>query len=40
MFKDFNIAQIGHPILRNKTKGIPISEIKSLTMYIILYIFG
>ena len=29
MFKDFNIAQIGHPILRNKTKDIPIDEIKS-----------
>ena len=29
MFKDFNIAQIGHPILRNKTKDMPISEIKS-----------
>ena len=29
MFKDFNIAQIGHPILRNKTKNIPINEIKS-----------
>ena len=29
MFKDFNIAQIGHPILRNKTKDIPINEIKS-----------
>ena len=30
MFKDFNIAQIGHPILRNKTKDIPINEIKSV----------
>ena len=29
MFKDFNIAQIGHPILRNKTRDIPINEIKS-----------
>ncbi len=29
MFKDFNIAQIGHPILRNKTKDIPIDEIKT-----------
>ena len=29
MFKDFNIAQIGHPILRSKTKDIPINEIKS-----------
>ena len=29
MFKDFNIAQIGHPILRNKTKDIPINAIKS-----------
>ena len=29
MFKDLNIAQIGHPILRNKTKDIPINEIKS-----------
>ena len=29
MFKDFNIAQIGHPILRNKTKDISINEIKS-----------
>ena len=29
MFKDFNIAQIGHPILRNKTKDIPINKIKS-----------
>ena len=29
MFKDFNIAQIGHPILRKKTKDIPINEIKS-----------
>ena len=29
MFKDFNIAQIGHPILRNKTKDIPINEINS-----------
>ena len=29
MFKDFNIAQIGHPILRNKTKEIPINDIKS-----------
>ena len=29
MFKDFNIAQIGHPILRNKTNDIPINEIKS-----------
>ena len=29
MIKDFNIAQIGHPILRNKTKDIPINEIKS-----------
>ena len=29
MFEDFNIAQIGHPILRNKTKDIPINEIKS-----------
>ena len=29
MFKDFNIAQIGHPILRNKTKDMPINEIKS-----------
>lgn len=29
MFKDFNIAQIGHPILRNKTKDIPFNEIKS-----------
>ena len=29
MFKDFNIAQIGHPILRNKTKDIPVNEIKS-----------
>ena len=29
MFKDFNIAQIGHPILRNKTKDVPINEIKS-----------
>ena len=29
MFKDFNIAQIGHPILRNKTKDLPIHEIKS-----------
>ena len=29
MFKNFNIAQIGHPILRNKTKDIPINEIKS-----------
>ena len=29
MFKDFNIAQIGHTILRNKTKDIPINEIKS-----------
>ena len=29
MFDDFNIAQIGHPILRNKTKDIPINEIKS-----------
>ena len=29
MFKDFNIAQIGHPILRNNTKEIPINEIKS-----------
>ena len=29
MFKDFNIAQIGHPILRNKIKDIPINEIKS-----------
>ena len=30
MFKDFNIAQIGHPILRNKTKDIPFNEIKSV----------
>tara|TARA_B100000886_G_scaffold322177_1_gene264988 strand:+ start:610 stop:1197 length:588 start_codon:yes stop_codon:yes gene_type:complete len=29
MFKDFNIAQIGDPILRNKTKDIPFNEIKS-----------
>ena len=29
MFKDLNIAQIGHPILRNKTTDIPINEIKS-----------
>ena len=29
MFNDFNIAQIGHPILRSKTKDIPINEIKS-----------
>ena len=29
MFNYFNIAQIGHPILRNKTKDIPINEIKS-----------
>ena len=29
MFKDLNIAQIGHPILRNKTKDIPINEIKT-----------
>ena len=29
MFNDFNIAQIGHPILRKKTKDIPINEIKS-----------
>ena len=29
MFKNFNIAQIGHPILRNKTKEIPINDIKS-----------
>ena len=29
MFKDLNIAQIGHPILRNKTKDIPINDIKS-----------
>ena len=29
MFKDLNIAQIGHPILRSKTKDIPINEIKS-----------
>ena len=29
MFKDFNIAQIGHPMLRNKTKDIPINEIKT-----------
>ena len=29
MFKNFNIAQIGHPILRNKTKDIPINEIKT-----------
>ena len=29
MFKDFNIAQIGHPILRKKTKDMPINEIKS-----------
>lgn len=29
MFKDLNIAQIGHPILRNKTKNIPINDIKS-----------
>ena len=29
MFKDFNIAQIGHPILRNKTKDVPINDIKS-----------
>ena len=29
MIKDLNIAQIGHPILRNKTKDIPINEIKS-----------
>ena len=29
MFKDFNIAQIGHPILRNRTTDIPINEIKS-----------
>ena len=29
MFKDFNIAQIGHPILRNITKDVPINEIKS-----------
>ena len=29
MFKDLNIAQIGHPILRNKTKEIPINDIKS-----------
>ena len=29
MFKNFNITQIGHPILRNKTKDIPINEIKS-----------
>lgn len=29
MFKDFNIAQIGHPILRNKTTDIPINEIKT-----------
>ena len=27
--KDLNIAQIGHPILRNKTKDIPINDIKS-----------
>ena len=27
MFKDLNIAQIGHPILRNKTKDIPINDI-------------
>ena len=29
MIKDLNIAQIGHPILRNKTKDIPINDIKS-----------
>lgn len=29
MFKNLNIAQIGHPILRNKTKDIPINDIKS-----------
>ena len=29
MIKDLNIAQIGHPILRNKTKDILINEIKS-----------
>tara|TARA_B000000565_G_scaffold180248_1_gene136706 strand:- start:54 stop:641 length:588 start_codon:yes stop_codon:yes gene_type:complete len=29
MFKDLNIAQIGHPILRNKTKDIPINDIKA-----------
>ena len=29
MFKDFNIAQIGHPILRKKTKEVPINDIKS-----------
>ena len=29
MFNDLNIAQIGHPILRNKTKDIPINDIKS-----------
>ena len=29
MFNEFNIAQIGHPILRDKTKDIPINEIKS-----------
>ena len=29
MFNDFNIAQIGHQILSNKTKDIPINEIKS-----------
>lgn len=29
MFKNLNIAQIGHPILRNKTKNIPINDIKS-----------
>ena len=36
MFKDFNIAQIGHPILRNKTKDIPINEIKSENTRIII----
>ena len=36
MFKDFNIAQIGHPILRNKTKDIPINEIKSENTKIII----
>ena len=29
MIKDLNIEQIGHPILRNKTKDIPINDIKS-----------
>ena len=29
MFENFNIAQIGHPILRNKTKSVPIDEINS-----------